>query len=306
MKKQDKKKFESILDECIERMGHGASLEECLRDYSQHAQELRPLLILASGLKSSMAVEPSAQARAAGRDRLRAAIHRTTTRKAPRLLSWLAPVKGWATVGALAVVVFGGGFGVVQASSDSVHVEILYPVKHTVEEIRLARPFQSRESKARLSAELAARRAEEMAVLARENKPRRLLALAERVDRHVARAADLSGALVTREVERLRQAQGPSLERLRLHRQQALRSRLERDFRTGMDRLVAIASQAPPEARPRIREAAQRLKEHYQEALHRIDGQLRPQAQPAPDSAKKSSRPAPTRGLQRTAPAGER
>lgn len=288
MEKQDKTQFEAILNECLERMEQGATLEQCLGVHPEHARELRPLLALARELRSSLGVGPSAEARMAGRRRLQQAILSPAHGRASRLPALLGPWKGWATAGILAVVLFVGGFGVVQASSDSVPGEALYPVKRTLERARLSRPFQSREDKTDFSAELASRRAEEMVVLARENKTRHLPALADRVDANVVRVTHLSVALAERDLKQLRGAQAPP-ERLRLHRQRLLevRERLQRDYRASLEPLRAIASQAPAEARPHIRQAAERLRERYQGALQQIDAQLAAY----PRDSRPSSRP---------------
>ncbi len=300
MDKRDKKQLETVLDECIERMEHGASIEDCLESFPQYAQELHPLLTLTQGLKESLKVAPSASARSLGRSRLMAEVSAQATRKTPRMLSWFGPMRGWATAGALAVIVFVGGFGVVQASSDTVPGQTLYPVKRTVERARLAWPFQSREEKASLSAELAVRRADEMAALARDNKTYRLADLAEKLDVHLARAADLSLDVAGFGVRNIPE-KDLSPEALQ-QRQQTLRrvaERLERDYTSGLERLQAIALNAPPEARPQIRQAAERLQEHYLSTLERMNRQLDLHAQPSrgPTNRDGSQRQAPqTRG----------
>ena len=293
MRKRNKKQLEASLQECIERMEQRASIEECLEASPEQAEELRPLLMLARELKGSLSVEPSAAARQAWRRRLQGEIWLTEQRrKAPLLHRLTGPWRAWATAGALSVIVFVGGFGVVQGSSDSVPGQVLYPVKRTVEQARLSLPFQSREAKARLSAELAARRANEMAILARKNKTSQLAALTQRLEKHLTKAADISVGLAARELERLRETQGLTDPQRRQHLLE-VRDRLEQDYRAGLARLQAVAREAPPEARPHILQAAERVKEHYLTALQRINQPLQSQGRPSAERTQQETRFAP-------------
>ena len=36
--------FDTILDECVDRVNRGESIEDCLAGYPEHAEELEPLL----------------------------------------------------------------------------------------------------------------------------------------------------------------------------------------------------------------------------------------------------------------------
>lgn len=66
--------IEKILDECIDRMSAGEPLENCLADYPEHAGELRPLLLAASGIKQADLPVVSKEARMAAKLKLNAAL----------------------------------------------------------------------------------------------------------------------------------------------------------------------------------------------------------------------------------------
>jgi inhibitor of cysteine peptidase len=66
--------IEKILDECIDRMNGGESLEDCLAGYPEHAAELRPLLLAARGIRDADLPPVDQRAKAAAKTRLNAAL----------------------------------------------------------------------------------------------------------------------------------------------------------------------------------------------------------------------------------------
>ncbi len=70
-----KQEFDKLLDECIDRMNRGESLEDCLAGYPDHADRLRPLLEAAFGIRQACAPIPRPAAKAAAKLRLRAALN---------------------------------------------------------------------------------------------------------------------------------------------------------------------------------------------------------------------------------------
>ena len=158
--------LEDILNECIDRLRRGATVDDCLEAYPSQAAELRPLLMTVQAV----------QARASQQH---------------RRVPWLVgPIKAWAATAAM-MVVFLGGFGVVQASSGTVPGNVLYPVKRTVERVQLAWPLQSDEAKARLSERLASRRADELAKVIDRGHVAKAEHLSERITHNIERAVRL-------------------------------------------------------------------------------------------------------------------
>ena len=69
------KELNRLLDECIDRMNRGESLEDCLASYPEHAEELRPLLMAAYGLRDTAEPVPTAGAKRVNRRRLQQALN---------------------------------------------------------------------------------------------------------------------------------------------------------------------------------------------------------------------------------------
>ncbi|MEW6717701.1 MAG: hypothetical protein AB1345_09385 [Chloroflexota bacterium] len=107
-------RFERILEDCLERLACGkASLEDCLRDHPEFAEELRPLLQAASRMKRGADVQPSPEFKQRGRARLMAHLRAHPRRPVPARTRGLLPAYRLAvglTVLALAVFVTGTAF----------------------------------------------------------------------------------------------------------------------------------------------------------------------------------------------------
>ena len=279
--------IEEILNQCVERIARGATVDDCLSAFPEWAEELAPLLETANVLQGGLRMAPTDTARSAGLERVRRAMGQISPRKPSRLPVLGGPLGAWAAA-AVAVVIFAGGFGVVQASSDSLPNDVLYPVKRTVERVRLAWPLRSDEGKARLSEKFARRRGEEIARIATNNKPERVAALAELLAKDVDRAVGLSlkqaDKAEARAAKRLRRATGepPEAEMQRIRKlYQAMetrlggtRARLERDYLLTRTRLEALLPRAPDDRKAQVQSAIQQLDRHYQDGLRRVDERL--------------------------------
>ena len=73
------KKFEEILDDCLDRLGRGETVNDCLKHYPDYAEELRPYLITAQRLDQSFS--PSRAAKEKGREKLSKAMSTEEKRK---------------------------------------------------------------------------------------------------------------------------------------------------------------------------------------------------------------------------------
>lgn len=284
MDRRHQNQLRTALDQCLERMAQGATVEQCLALHQDLAQDLRPLLETALDLRTALSADPSQSARAAGRMRLQEAMARAPSAR-PAPLFMRGPWRAVAVACSLVLVVFLGGFTVVRASGDTTPGDTLYPVKRSVERIRLNWPFQSSESKADYSAHLAALRLQELTIVARHRKVDQLGPLSDHVQRDLQRAAELT---VSQAQEVLAQPapdtpsgappQGlnPYWQRLDSRRQrlQDVRRRLDADYQAGIQQLRAIAAQAPEEYRPALQDVTRRCTQHYQGALQRLDGLL--------------------------------
>jgi hypothetical protein len=109
-----KNNWDKILDECIDRINRGESIEGCLTDYAEYSEELRPLLSAMLETKTAYSFEPSARAKSFHRQRFTAALVASRERGARNksAFTWiLGRSKVWAPVAAVIVIALAGYFG---------------------------------------------------------------------------------------------------------------------------------------------------------------------------------------------------
>lgn len=116
-------KFDNIIDECIDRINRGESIESCLKDYPQHGEALEPILTSMLKTKAAYSFAPSVQAKNLNRQRFNealVALRERSERKRPlvnRILGWS---KVWAPVTAAIVIALVGYFGLRPAPTSPV------------------------------------------------------------------------------------------------------------------------------------------------------------------------------------------
>ncbi len=185
------KKFEDILNECLERMlVKGETLEQCLQSYPEHASELKPLLETALGTRKALDIKPSAEFKARARYQFQAALAETTTKKS-RLSFFQLP--RWATAVVLVVGLLISGGGTVLAASYSMPDSPLYPVKMVTEEIQLGLPH-SDEDRAEMEMEFTNKRVAEIVYLAKKGDAQKIEDLTERLDKRLEKMAGVLAA----------------------------------------------------------------------------------------------------------------
>jgi hypothetical protein len=116
--------LEQVLDECIERIRRDQSVADVLRSHPDHADELGPLLSIASDLEALP--DPAAS----GEDVMRSFIKASAERKPTvgnKVRFFSRPFLLRAA--AVLLVVFLGGWATVTASADAVPGDWLYPLK---------------------------------------------------------------------------------------------------------------------------------------------------------------------------------
>ncbi|HEV2123404.1 MAG TPA: DUF5667 domain-containing protein [Chloroflexota bacterium] len=167
--------LDTALDLAVERLRTGASFDECLTQYPQHASELRPLLELASIANQLAPVRAPGDVKARARARLWAAMEAKEQRRpwwqmGGNVFQRLQPAMIAAC--ASAFLLFGSS-GALVASAGALPGDRLYPVKLAVEEARLATVAARGDeaAEALLRNELAQRRIEEANALAQHGRP---------------------------------------------------------------------------------------------------------------------------------------
>ncbi len=179
-------RIENILDECLERLRQGDSVEQCLARYPERAAELEPLLRVAmASQKASLAVEPRPEFKARARNEIRSQLHDKGRKTEPKKTSPVGWIPRWAVVVASVVLIFLlAGTGTVAASSSSMPDDTLYPVKLAAERVRLGLS-RGDIKKARVNVHLADIRVKEIVYLAKKGDSRRLETALSRLEGHM-------------------------------------------------------------------------------------------------------------------------
>jgi len=164
-----KRKIEAVLDQLIAEINKGRAVEDCLREYGEYADELRPLLHLAQQITGLPRPEP-------GRDSV------TTTIKKARAISGAQRRKHFSLqsvfvfrpvlvrVMVIFLLICLVGLTTVTLSASSLPGDVLYPVKLFTEQIQYFLAIDT-EGKARLHMMFADRRTNEFACLVEPGLP---------------------------------------------------------------------------------------------------------------------------------------
>ncbi|MDE2900826.1 MAG: DUF5667 domain-containing protein [Chloroflexota bacterium] len=155
------------LNDCLELIERGSTLEECLERYPDIPDELAPLLSMALETQQTAgSVHPSPEAQRAGLGAITEAWAAMEERRRRRERGpWRLLRRSWVLAAVVLLVLLFGGWTTATAAQDSVPGDTLYPVKQTQERVMLVVVF-TRGGKADLHARLAEERTEEVVKLA--------------------------------------------------------------------------------------------------------------------------------------------
>jgi len=159
------REFDNILDECLEKMLQGKSIEQCLADYPDHAAALEPMLRTASRTKMATNIRPRPEFKDRARHEFQAAIRDMDVKPARGHGFFFPSLRpAWIALAALVAVIIAGG-GTVYAAGGALPDSPLYSIKLATESVRL---FLSPSDigKAELYAEFADERIEEIIKMA--------------------------------------------------------------------------------------------------------------------------------------------
>jgi len=240
--------IEQALQECLELLRQGATLEQALARYPGQARELEPLLhtgLIAQG-KLGISLPPEVRARV--RSRVLAEWDRRHQRRG---WGWPMPalrLRLAAAVASIVLVMALGGMGVGTAAAQAVPGDLLYPVKEFREGATLwfAR---SPEARVALYTSLVRERAEEVrALAAKEQASSQAISIAlGRLDSHLLSL----NALLEGKAEGRAVPPGPGLV-------EALQAAATEQW-SAQGILEGALGQVPEEARPELRHAADAL-----------------------------------------------
>ena len=268
--------MDDILDDCLERLSKGTTVEDCEALYPERRAELSPLLETAAStmhVASSAKYRPEAKAR--GLARLTTAMAQQPVPR-PQRAGWLFArprlLRPIAISLVSAVLATGAALGTAAAVADSVPGEALYWVKTTTENISLMIP-QSEMSKAQKHASLARTRSDETERLMSKGK----YAEAERhwvkVRVHLGHSAVLVGVrMSTNQMEmpfrRALPRFSKDIPELRRH--------LRRDNQVIMARFEQHLRSMPPSERQRIRRFMMRQELMYRALIAALESNWPP------------------------------
>jgi hypothetical protein len=178
-----KDKFNDILNQCLDRMLRGETVEQCLRIYPEQAGQLEPLLLTAQKARAASAIQPredyKARATYEFQSAVRDMLESKTKRKFPLSWQWRWQ-SGWAIALVVVIVVGLGGGGTMAASSSSMPDSALYTIKLASEQARLAITL-SDVGKAELNAAFADRRTAEIVYMASKGDAQQVQIVAQRL-----------------------------------------------------------------------------------------------------------------------------
>ncbi len=246
--------FADILNDCVERLAKGETIQSCANRYPVYAKELRPLLeVAASTIRAAEMVRPAPSAKERNFQRFSQAISVAARRKTERSPWWqlwkssrLTPLARPILAGFMAIALLTTGVGATTAaSSNSVPGEPLYWVKTTRESVESRLP-RSDEGRANYEAKLAQVRGDEMNRLIQRGQFTRANSMMGRMTVHLSRCARHAGITITVNPVEVPFKQRPNMGRDNANR---LGERLENDRRSFKMKAERILLELTPEQR---------------------------------------------------------
>jgi len=179
--------FENILDQCLERLVTGETIEQCLLSYPEQAFELEPLLRTAQAAREASAILPRADFKARARYEFQAALHDAVgNKKQPRF----SLRRGWVLSLLIVGILLVSGGGTALAASGSMPDSPFYQVKLTTEQVQL-NLTPSPIAKAELCASFVDRRVTEIIYLAAKGDAAQMETVTRNMDERLTTLAGL-------------------------------------------------------------------------------------------------------------------
>ena len=257
------KKIDPIFSDALERVLRGEDLENCLQDYSEEAEELRPLLKFALQLKHyNDSIKPSPEFKSRTQANLEEAFWARQHSWRTRVSKRLKPVIRWAAVTTgvviLLVSAFIGGFALSSlASANTMPGETLYPVKLTTEEVRVVLAFSNVE-KVELLTQSAETRAGEIACAAEKGDSAQIEAGVERLEDRLRKIEGICAKIAQTNTPAVMAAEKSSKSELQ---------KMEDMIESSSIRAIAKLEKASGYDSGTMEQVIPRLKESYSKAL---------------------------------------
>ena len=270
--------FENILDDCLERLAKGKTLEWCLQHYPEQAKQLKPLLQMAQATRKASAIQPRPEFKARARYEFHSALQTAASKKKVSLFSLIPQ---WAMALAIVGVLLVSGGGTALAASNSMPDSPLHWVKLATEQVQL-KLTPSDIGKARLSAALADRRVKEIIYMADKGDAQELEAITQRLENSLTTLALLASPHKEVGTPRLleeapaaappKQAEsGDDKDTPVRNNNRKLRTTLAHYAQSHPNALRAALKKAPQSVKPGLHQAIDVLEEGYEKALAALD-----------------------------------
>ncbi len=261
-------KIEDILDNCLERLFKGESIQDCLRGYPEQAAELEPLLKTSFALLQKRdAIEVNPEFKARVQSRLQGML-RDKREKAENKAMVPTLRRRWALAAMTSVlVILFAGLGIVAASADALPNEPLYAVKLAAEQARLALTFSDM-GKTELHIQFAERRTTEMAEMAHLGRRDEIPALTEQFADHLDRVYEIGIRQKFKEMELETEVYPPPLIQ---YREELRKQMLEESRTRSLSLLEAALAEAPEEDKPSLEQAITYVTQKYDEAISNLE-----------------------------------
>ena len=276
--------FNNILDECLERLLTGETIEQCLQSYPEQATELEPLLRIALAVRKASTIQPRTEFRDRARYQFRSALQEVEPKKSRWLFGWQSR---WATVVTVLIILVLLGGGTVTAATNSMPDQPLYPVKLATEQVRLTFT-PSALGKAELYANLADKRVTELIYVASKGNSKQVERVTQRLDAHLVKIASLvapqgiedSAMLAPESIREVPEELAPAPEAAperagkgaqdvqpQSNRRAKLREIVKHYSVNHPARLQAILKTSPESVKPALRQAIKELVTSYERTL---------------------------------------
>ena len=145
------RRIDTVLDDCLNLLREGASVKDCLARYPDHADDLLPLVSLASAVKGVPTPRPDAEAVEIHRTQMLDAVKQSAASKngqVPAALGWIwrlaggahsrSVLRGALTLASILLIVGLAAGSLLASTIDSLPGHTLYPLKRFGEKIRLS------------------------------------------------------------------------------------------------------------------------------------------------------------------------
>ena len=247
------KRIDEALNDCIERMAAGESLDSCLSSYPDLSAELKPLLEMSSAVaQTAMDVEPSTQFKAEARYRFQEALTKRERKHAKPRSEFRRFSLKWATVAIALLVVFIAGSTTGIASAQSVPGQPMYPVKTFVERVQMGLTIGNAR-KSLLHITYAERRSSEMQSMINQGNLEQANLLGLKLSNHLVQATQAAPAVMNTE---------------------NITGRLEQLANRQVAMLQVLLDKAPTDAQPAIQALINSINNAYENAINEIYGVL--------------------------------